>query len=100
MYPLSSTELERLTVLRGLKVLDTPAEKHFDAVCRTAQALFSVPIAVIALMDENRHWFKARSGTEINELPRDVAFCNHTISSDDVLVIEDTLVDARFSENA
>lgn len=100
MYPLSSTELERLTVLRGLKVLDTPAEKHFDAVCRTAQALFSVPIAVIALMDENRHWFKARSGTEINELPRDVAFCNHTISSDDVLVIEDTLVDARFLENA
>ncbi|MCK2055318.1 EAL domain-containing protein [Methylobacterium sp. 37f] len=81
-------------------MLDTPAEKHFDAVCRTAQALFSVPIAVIALMDEDRHWFKARLGTEVDQLPRDVAFCNHTISSDNVLVIQDTLDDPRFSENS
>jgi diguanylate cyclase (GGDEF)-like protein/PAS domain S-box-containing protein len=99
MYPLLENESERLAVLRDLKVLDTPDETHFDAVCRTAQALFSAPIAFVSLVDENRQWFKARCGIDVKETPRSIAFCNYAILSDDVLIIEDALSDPRFAEN-
>lgn len=99
MYPLLENESERLAVLQDLKVLDTPDETHFDAVCRTAQVLFSTPIAFVSLVDKNRQWFKARCGIDVKETPRSMAFCNYAILSDNVLVIEDALDDPRFSEN-
>ncbi|WP_082507934.1 bifunctional diguanylate cyclase/phosphodiesterase [Methylobacterium sp. Leaf113] len=99
MYPLLENESERLAVLRDLKVLDTPDETHFDAVCRTAQALFSAPIAFVSLVDKNRQWFKARCGIDVKETPRNIAFCNYAILSDDALIIEDALADPRFAEN-
>lgn len=99
MYPLSLCEPDRLIALRALNVLDTPRENRFDAVCRTAQSLFSVPIAFISLLDENRQWLKASCGVDLDETPREIAFCNYAILSDDVLVVENTLTDPRFREN-
>ena len=99
MLPLVANETERLAVLRDLNILDTAPEAHFDAVCSTAAALFSVPIAHISLVDSDRQWFKAKCGIEAEGTSRDVAFCAYTILSDDALVVEDATKDQRFARN-
>jgi len=99
MFPIAPNEAERLSALRSLKVLDTPAESHFDAVCRAAQALFSVPVVLVSFMDENRQWFKAKCGLNVDGTARDVAFCNYALLSDSVFVVEDATIDERFANN-
>ncbi|MCK2057229.1 EAL domain-containing protein [Methylobacterium sp. 37f] len=99
MPPFAASETERLAALRDLRILDTPPEPHFDAVCQTAQALFSVPIAMIAFVDQDRIWPKAACGLRPGDIPRDSALCDHVIGSDDLLVIDDVRRDTRFAES-
>ncbi|HEV2558226.1 MAG TPA: PAS domain S-box protein [Microvirga sp.] len=98
-FPVSHNEIERLSALRMLQILDTPAEAHFDAVVDVARRTFGVPIALVSLVDADRQWFKARCGIDIEGTEREVAFCNYTILSDDLLVVEDATKDERFRDN-
>lgn len=99
MPPLPPNEGERLAALRDLRILDTPAEDHFDAVCKAAAALFSLPIALVSLIDSDRQWFKAKCGIDVAGTPRELAFCSYAILRDDVLVVEDATADPRFADN-
>jgi len=85
--------------LRASGLLDTPPERRFDRVTRIAQRLFDVPIALISLVDEDRHWFKSRQGLETNETPRAFSFCAQAIAGDEVFQVTDAGVDARFADN-
>ncbi|MHB8767323.1 MAG: sensor histidine kinase, partial [Deferrisomatales bacterium] len=89
----------RLAELRGLGLLDTPAEERFDRITRTAAALLSVPWAMVTLVDAGRQWFKSRQGLEPRETPRDVSFCGHAILRDEPLVVRDARRDPRFADN-
>ncbi|MFI8416348.1 sensor domain-containing diguanylate cyclase [Serratia sp. NPDC078593] len=64
-----------------------------------ARRLFRVPIALVTLVDGNRQWFKANCGLAAQETPRDISFCGHAILGDEILMIPDTLEDARFADN-
>ena len=99
MPPLPPNEGERLAALRDLRILDTAPEAHFDAVCSTAATLFSVPIALISLIESDRQWFKAKCGIAADGTSRDIAFCTYAILEDDVLVVEDATRDPRFTHN-
>jgi GAF domain-containing protein len=99
MLLLPPNEIERLAAFRDLHILDTPAEPHFDAVCTAASALFSVPIALVSLIDSDRQWFKAKCGIDVEGTPRELAFCTYAILRDDVLVVEDATADPRFANN-
>ena len=94
-----SNEAERLEAVRALDILGTAPEEHFDAVCRNAQVMFGLPVALVSLVDEERQWFKARCGFDADGTPRGAAFCTYTILSDEVLVIEDALQDVRVCES-
>ena len=96
MVPILQNEAERLAALRELRILGTAPEPHFDAVCRTTSALFSAPIALVALVEESHQWFKAKCGLAAEGTSREAAFCSHTILSDDVLVVEDARQDPTF----
>ena len=99
MPPLPPNEAERLAALRDLRILDTAPEPHFDAVCNTAAALFSVPIALITFLEGDRQRFKAKHGIGTEGTPRNFAFCAYTIQNDGVMVVEDALNDHRFIDN-
>ena len=53
---------------RGAVAPDRPAapeaglEGHLDTLCRAAAELFAVPMAMVALVDEDRFRFRARYG--------------------------------------
>jgi len=92
-------EAARLFSLQKLNILDTHPEERFDRITRLAKKLFNVPIALISLIDKDRQWFKSHQGLEAKEIPREVSFCGHTILDSDIVVVENTLEDERFSNN-
>jgi diguanylate cyclase (GGDEF)-like protein len=97
--PVPQEEPRRLEALRGLKLLDTPAEARFDRITRLAARLFDVPVAVMALVDADRVWVKSAHGAAVVEAPRGVSFAAHAILDDDILVVPDASRDPRFAGN-
>ena len=96
---MSPSETERLAALREYNILDTPPESAFDRITALAAELFGTPIAAISLIDVDRQWFKSIVGLDATQTGRQEAFCDHTIRSDEVLVIPDAHEDARFRDN-
>jgi PAS domain S-box-containing protein len=92
-------ETQRLTALRALSILDTPADDAFERLTQLARDLFDVPMALVSLVDEERQWFKSHPGLPICETSREVSFCAHAIAADTPLVIEDAQSDPRFADN-
>ena len=97
--PLPKNEADRLAALRAMHLLDTPSEDRFDRITRLVAAVFSVPIAYIALIDSDRQWFKSKCGLTVDETGREISFCGHAILQDEPLIIYDTLEDERFADN-
>ena len=95
----SKDEEQRLAVLHGLRILDTPPEERFDRITRLAASSFRVPMALVSLVDRERQWFKSSYGIDAAETSRETSFCSHAVSSREVLVVPDTLQDPRFSDN-
>jgi diguanylate cyclase (GGDEF)-like protein/PAS domain S-box-containing protein len=92
-------EARRSAVLQALNVLDTPAEERFDRITRTVARALNVPIALVSLVDANRHWFKSSVGLMLPEIPRNESFCEYTIQRDEIFIIKDTLADPIFAKN-
>ena len=92
-------EVERLNILNQYGILDTPYEEPFERIAALARLIFDTPIVLISLLDENRQWFKSNIGLDVRQTPREQAFCNETIRSDDVLVIADAELDVRTAQN-
>lgn len=97
--PLPADEARRLQVLLELNLLDSPPDEAFDRITRLATHLFKVPVALVSLVDAERQWFKSRVGVAVPETPRSVSFCAHAILQDDVMVVRDACLDARFADN-
>lgn len=92
-------ESRRLEALREYDILDTPREAAFDRITALTADLFDTPIVAVSLIDSDRQWFKSAVGLDVSETPRDQAFCDHTIRSDEVLVVPDAEKDERFRRN-
>lgn len=92
-------EEERIDALRSYEILDTDFETSFDRMVELACFVCKTPISAISLVDEDRQWFKAISGLDARETPRDVAFCAHAILQSDVFVVPDATQDHRFADN-
>ena len=97
--PIPGDEAERLAKLRSYDVLDTDAEEAFDRIAQMARTKCGTPVSVVSLDDEKRQWFKARSGIDVSETPRDISFCGHTVYQRKTLVVEDAALDERFADN-
>jgi PAS domain S-box-containing protein len=95
--PSLQDEARRLETLRQYGVLDTPPESAFDEVTLLAGRICAAPIALIALADEKREWFKSRIGVSVSEIARHAAVDAQCVHSTALLVIPDALGDARFA---
>ncbi len=92
-------EKNRITALNALKILDTSYDESYDRITRLTQALFSVPICLVSLVDTNRQWFKSCIGLPVRETGRDISFCGHAILGDEPFIINDASKDERFADN-
>lgn len=95
-----SDEVNRLSTLRELNILDTESGKEFDELTELAAQICLAPIALISLIDQQRQWIKSRVGLNVTETSRDIAFCAHAIlQPNSLLEVQDTQLDERFSGN-
>lgn len=89
----------RLRALQRYSIVDTGQEPAFDLITGLVCDLLNVPICAVSLIDEERQWFKSRQGLDLEQTPRSIALCAHTICSRQLLVVPDTRRDARFARN-
>lgn len=96
-----SIEFEALRIkeLRDLQILDTQKEERYDRLTRIVSQVFSVPIALISLIDVKRQWFISCIGLNITSTPRDISICDYTIRQKSILHIPDITKNALFSRN-
>ena len=98
-FPRPLNEAQRLEELRRYALLDTAPEKAFDNITALTARIFSVPIATVTLIDEDRQWFKAKVGVSVKETSRDISFCAHAIKQTELFIIPDATQDLRFANN-
>ncbi|MFA9213851.1 MAG: ATP-binding protein [Candidatus Methylacidiphilales bacterium] len=96
---LNLNEDARLEKLLSYNILDTPEENDFDELVNLASRICKTPISLISLIDDKRQWFKAHYGLAERETPKDISFCQHAIKDEQLFIVNDALLDARFSDN-
>jgi GAF domain-containing protein len=98
-FPLGPNEKERLRVLHASGLMDDLVVPELDSLCAEAAKHFEVKTAIVTLLGVDLQIFKAKFGVDGASTPRNLAFCNFTILSDNVFVVSDALIDERFADN-
>lgn len=98
-YPVPANEGQRLRALAATRLVDSAPEPVFDRLTWLACQITQAPMALVSLLTARRQWFKARTGLDVTETPREWAFCSHAILNKAPLVIEDAHRDPRFVNN-
>ena len=97
--PIPVNDAARLAELYRFDILDTPPEEAFDRLTALTALTFNTPIALITLVDRDRSCFKSQVGFPIDEIPREVGFCAHTIMNEEIMVVPDAAQDQRFKDD-
>ena len=92
-------EAARIEVLQKFEILDTPPDGRFDRITKLTTKLLNVPIAVVALVDSHRIWFKSKIGLDLQEIGREPGLCASAILSDELYQVEDARNDPRTLNN-
>lgn len=92
-------EAARLASLQRYQILDSGREAPFDKITALVRTVLGVNFSAVSFIDDQRQWFKAIAGIDVEETPRCVAFCDYTIKQREPLLVEDARRDPRFSDN-
>lgn len=99
LNPIIDNEYYRLNAVNRFKQLDKEIQSDLDAIVNLAAQICKTPVSLITLLDRDKNWFKARKGTDVDCTDREIAFCNHTIKQNQLLMVKDTTADERFAQN-
>lgn len=92
-------DMARVKRLHSYQILDTDSEQRFDDLARLASHICGTPVAMITLIDSDRQWVKSSVGYPPVHVPRETAFCSHTILGNEMLIIRDAAEDKRFEHH-
>lgn len=92
--PARLADARRLTALRDSGLLDTTTEETFDRVTRLTAGLLGVPVAQVNVVGHDRQISKSQVGVaepwaSLPSLPLSHSFCQHVVTADAPLVVED-----------
>jgi hypothetical protein len=85
-------------------MLDSPVEETFERLTRAVVSGAQVPTALVSLVDDARQFFKSAQGlgepwASMRQTPLSHSFCQHVVTSDEMLVVEDSRTDPRVAGN-
>jgi excisionase family DNA binding protein len=98
-YPVGPKEAGRLRAVHRSGILDSASEEAMDNLTRIAALSLGAPIALITILSEDRQWFKAKVGLDMQDTPRGWAFCNYTVLQSGIQQFTDLGSDPRFADN-
>ncbi|MDS0259437.1 GAF domain-containing protein [Haloarcula sp. S1CR25-12] len=96
-YPVPEDEAERLAALEAYDVGELSALDAFDRLTALITTHFDIDVAFVGLVAADEERFVACEGANWRTLTREDSICTHTILTDDVMVVEDTHEDPRFT---
>ncbi|MGN6445028.1 GAF domain-containing protein [Amnibacterium sp.] len=73
---------------------------ELHAIVLRAAAEFRVTEAMVSLLDGDRAWHVANTGSAPVAMPRALSYCETVVATGEALIVEDSTRDPRFSENA
>ncbi|MFJ3485836.1 putative bifunctional diguanylate cyclase/phosphodiesterase [Pseudomonas sp. NPDC090202] len=97
--PVPLNEASRLSRITHMGLLDSTADDVLDHIVDMVAMYFDVPIALVSIVSEHRQWFRAGTGLDERETPREVSFCAYSILAHEVFQVADAQLDARFKDN-
>ncbi|WP_459741712.1 sensor domain-containing phosphodiesterase [Pseudomonas sp. 3A(2025)] len=97
-HPLSNTPLRQET-LNALACFEGIKDEVFSELISMATAHFSVPIALISILESSRQWFWAHAGIDCTQTPLIDSFCATAVVADDFFEVTDATSDTRFRDN-
>jgi PAS domain S-box-containing protein len=93
------SEQNRLEAVSRFKLLGDDITNDLNDIVSLAARICNTPVALVTLLDEDKQWFKAAIGTDLDCTRRDLSFCNYTIKQDQVLIVPDATLDERYRNN-
>lgn len=90
--------------LRAAGLLDSPKEEHFEKITTMVGRLLKVPVALVSLVDIDRQFFKSAQGVAEpwatrRETPLTHSFCQHVVTSEMPLQVNDAREEALVRDN-
>lgn len=92
-------ETGRLLALAQYGLDEEEVLPDLEPVVHIAARMFDTPVAAVNMIGSDHVFFAASTGIEACDMRRDVSFCAHAITQDDVMVVLDATRDARFHDN-
>jgi diguanylate cyclase (GGDEF)-like protein len=93
----SAGETARLVSLSASDLFGISKDYVFDCITNVGAQLFSAPVCSLVLADAEQNWFNSRAALDVRETFRNKSFCKDVVADSEPIVIEDTLLDARFA---
>eukprot|EP00891_Asterochloris_glomerata_P004428 jgi/Astpho2/4428/Aster-00044 len=99
--PLPPCNDQRVATLRATTHVEGPPDPQIDHIVSLICTIFKTEAALVALVDDNRIFIKNAQGFMKGDFPWRWSFCAWTLAPThhQIMCIEDTHEDARFSEN-
>ncbi|WP_313503550.1 response regulator [Kaistella carnis] len=96
---LPDNEEQRIQKLKFLDLLHLGKDAELDAFSEGASFIADCPISCISVMAEDSQNIKSSIGFPLDSVKREDTICKYVIASKELLIINDTLLDERSSQN-
>ena len=92
-------EKGRLLALAEYGLDEEEVLPDLEPVVHIAARMLDMPVAAVNMVGSDHVFFAARHGIGECDMRRDVSFCAHAITQNDVMVVLDATLDPRFHDN-
>jgi len=92
-------ETERLHTLEQYGLNPTHELPSLQPIVEIAAKMFDVPTSAVNMVGRDEVFFAASFGVGECDMARDISFCAHAITQEEVMVVEDARLDSRFDDN-
>ena len=89
----------RLQTVVQFKQLNLRSDRELKNTISLAAKICKTTISSITVVGKDTQWLKVNKGVDLEETPRDISFCTHTIKRKSLFVVNDTHADRRFQKN-
>lgn len=91
---------QRSERLQRMGVLDPLPDAAFDSLTELASSICKAPIALVALVDQDRQWLKSLHGLDVGQMDSERSFCAHAVLEPHrILEVQDASTDVRFAHH-